>query len=94
MPRPKKRAGKVDTDFFNDVSPMWQQPGREAIPREFQEAVEALADWIGPNWHDQESSGFFLMRNDLIRRVMRWQSYDWASDRVKYDRERDWKESR
>lgn len=94
MPRPQKRAKRVDTDFFNDVSPMWQPPGREAVPREFQEAVEALADWIGPNWYDQEYSGFFLLRNDLIRTVMRWQGYDWASDRVKYNRERDWKESR
>ena len=94
MPKPRMRESTIDTDFFTGVSPMWQPPNAEAIPINFREPVDALADWIGPAWHDQPSSGFFRLRNYLILRVQQWQRYDWVSARHNYDLGRAWRLSR
>ena len=81
MPRPKPRPDTVDTPYFRDVTPLWVAPGKAPVPEHFHKASMALADWAGPNWSNNKATGFFPLRDYLIKACGRWQNYDWLADK-------------
>jgi hypothetical protein len=77
--RPKKRAGIVDTRFFDSVTAAWLPTESNSIDPKYHEAANALADWAGPEWHASES-GFWRLRHFLVDACEKWRSYDWQAD--------------
>jgi hypothetical protein len=39
-----------------------------------------LADWVGPDWSDNDASGYFPLRHYLMGASERWSAYDWKAD--------------
>ena len=78
MPRPRNRDEVVDTLYFSRVTPTWVPPNASAIPERYQPAINSLADWAGPSWH--ESSDFFWVRDRVVEQCERYVAYDWDVD--------------
>jgi hypothetical protein len=80
MVRPRNIQMKVDTAYFKDVTPLWVGPGRPSVVDRYDDAVDALVKWVGPDWPNNETSNFFPMRECLIRSCKSWAEHDWQSD--------------
>lgn len=80
MAKPRNRPAVVDSAYFDGVTPLWVAPGRDQIPEHYHAASKSLADWAGPDWPDNDKSGFFPLREFLIGACDRWQAYDWDKD--------------
>jgi hypothetical protein len=80
MARPRNIQKKVDTAYFKNVTPLWVGPGRPSVADRYDDAVDALVEWVGPNWPNNETSNFFPMRQCLIRSCDSWAEHDWQSD--------------
>lgn len=81
MARAKSIPACLDTKFFQKVTPRWVPPGTDPIAKEYHDAIQSLAEWVGPNWISNEETGFFTLRHILIRACDTWDSYDWARDK-------------
>lgn len=82
MAKPRKRPAIVESAYFAGVTPLWVAPGRDPIPLHYHAASISLADWAGPDWPENEKSGFFPLRQFLIGACDKWQAYDWDRDRA------------
>lgn len=91
MSRPRKRPEVVSSRYFANVTPLWVGPGKPPIDRVYHGAASSLADWAGPDWPDNEKSGFFPLREYLIQACERWASFDWEQDRRNIEQ---WRSSR
>lgn len=80
MARPRNRPTSVGTDYFDGVTPLWSGPKNEPLPERYASAAEALADWAGAEWPDNEKSGFFPLRHYFVKACESWSQYDWAAD--------------
>lgn len=80
MAKPRKRLDTVNSLYFEKVTPLWVGPGKTPVPERFHAASLSLADWAGPNWSDNDATGFFPLRHYLIAACERWHSYDWKAD--------------
>lgn len=80
MPRQKAIPLKIDSDYFVGVTPLWVPPDRPPIDPKYHPAVNSLAEWVGPQWPNNEKSGFFLMRTILLNSCDFWAGYDWGKD--------------
>jgi hypothetical protein len=80
MARPRNIQKKVETDFFQNVTPLWVRPDSQPVADRYNDAVDALAEWIGPDWPSNEKSNFFLMRHTLVRSCESWKSHNWDAD--------------
>ena len=81
MAKPLKRPNTVKSAYFEGVTPLWVAPGRDPIPHHYHAASISLADWAGPDWPENEKSGFFPLRHFLIGACDKWQAYDWDRDK-------------
>jgi hypothetical protein len=63
---------------------MWVPPGQPEIDAEFRGAVLLLAEWAGPQWHINEKSNFFLIRDLLISLVISLSEFDWQMERTRF----------
>jgi hypothetical protein len=70
---------------------LWVPPSKPPIPERYHDAVEALADWAGPDWGDNDRTYFFPIRGYLIECYERWLQYDWEADRAAV---REWRRGR
>ena len=82
MAKPRNRPAMVNSAHFDGVTPLWVAPGRVPVPLQFHAASVSLADWTGPDWPENEKSGFFPLRHFLIGVCDKWQAYDWDRDRA------------
>lgn len=82
MAKPRNRPTKVNTAYFDGVTPLWVGPGRDPVPLQFHAASVSLADWAGPDWPENEKSGFFPLRHFLIGACDKWKTYNWDRDRA------------
>lgn len=80
MARPKKILKLASTPYFQNFPPLWVPPGQPAIDVLYHDAVDALVDWIGPNWADNNETAFFPIRHYLIKSCKSWAAHDWLSD--------------
>jgi hypothetical protein len=80
MAKPRNRPDTVNSAYFEDVTPLWVGPGRAPIPERFHAASLSLADWAGPDWSDNDASGYFPLRHYLMGASERWNAYDWKAD--------------
>jgi hypothetical protein len=80
MARPRNIQKKVDTTYFKNVTPLWVGPGRPSVADRYDHAVDALVEWVGPDWPNNETSNFFPMRQCLIQSCESWAEHDWQSD--------------
>ena len=80
MPRRKAIPVSINTQYFNDVTPLWRPPDQAPIPKRYRDGVLALAEWAGPKWADNDQTDFFLIRTVVIASCEAWLSYDWDSD--------------
>jgi hypothetical protein len=81
MAKPRNRPDAVNSAYFEGVTPLWVAPGRAPIPERYRAASFSLADWAGPNWPDNNASGFFPLRHYLIGACEKWQTHNWQADR-------------
>lgn len=84
MPRLRAIPDKIDTKYFEGVTPLWVPPDRQPIPEKYHPAVRSLAEWAGPEWPENESSGFFLMRTILLNSCVFWEEYDWIRNQKRW----------
>lgn len=82
MARRKAIPHEIDTQYFAGVTPLWVPPGGAEIPDKYHEAVVELAKWAGPQWSENDASGFFLIRQVVIASCEAWSAYDWERDRI------------
>lgn len=80
MAKPRNRPDMVNSADFEDVTPLWVGLGRAPIPERFHAASLSLADWAGPDWSDNDASGYFPLRHYLMQASERWSTYDWKAD--------------
>lgn len=80
MARPRNRPDAVNSAYFEGVTPLWVAPGRAPIPERYHAASFSLADWAGPDWPDNDASGFFPLRHYLIGACEKWQTHNWQAD--------------
>lgn len=81
MAKPRNRPDAVNSAYFEGVTPLWVAPGRAPIPERYHAASFSLADWAGPSWPDNDASGFFPLRHNLIGACEKWQTHNWQGDR-------------
>jgi hypothetical protein len=82
MAKPRNRPAIVNSSYFDGVTPLWVAPGRDPVSTQFHAASRSLADWAGPDWSENEKSGFFSLREFLIDACEKWKAYDWDRDRA------------
>lgn len=80
MARPRRVQKTTNSQYFQDVTPLWVGPGRKPIEFCYKNAVDALVDWVGSDWINNDKSNFFLMRQVLIKSCDSWLAHDWQSD--------------
>lgn len=80
MGRPKTVQKNTRTQYFENVTPLWVPPNHEAIETRYHDAIDALVEWVGNGWPNNETSNFFPMRHMLIKSCQSWAAYDWQSD--------------
>jgi hypothetical protein len=80
MPRRKAIPMSIDTQYFKDVTPLWQPPDQPSIKEKYHDGTLALAEWAGPEWADNDQTDFFLIRSVVIDTCESWISYDWDGD--------------
>lgn len=80
MAKPRNRPRSTETTHFEGVTPLWGGPNKPPIPEHFHAASMSLADWAGPNWSNNDATGFFPLRHFLIEASERWHAYDWQAD--------------
>lgn len=80
MPRPRSIRKVTETRYFQNVTPLWVAPGRRLVESRYHDAVDALVEWIGGNWVNNETTNFFPMRQCLIRSCDNWAIHNWQSD--------------
>lgn len=80
MARRKRIIKSAETPYFQNVTPMWVAPGRKPVDWRYQDAVDALVEWIGTDWVNNETTNFFPMRQCIIRSCDSWAAHDWQSD--------------
>lgn len=80
MAKPRNRPDKVDTDYFEGVTPLWVKPSDPPVPHQYRSASLSLADWAGKEWPDNDRTGFFAIRHYCVTACERWRSHDWERD--------------
>lgn len=81
MPRRRKIASSISTEYFQDGTPLWVPPGKPEIAQHYHHAVQALAEWVGPDWHKNKSTNFFLIGSVIIDSCESWRNHNWDGDR-------------
>ena len=80
MARPRKIQKETTTQYFANVTPLWVPPSSRPIHDRYKDAVNALVEWVGDDWPNNETSYFFPMRHILINSCQSWAAHDWQSD--------------
>lgn len=81
MAKPRKRPTKVKSAYFEGVTPLWNGPKNTPVPPQYIDACNTLADWAGPEWPDNDATGFFPLRHYLIDACEKWTAYNWEADK-------------
>lgn len=66
---------------------------KASIRHKYHDAILELAKWAKPRWNDQ-SSGFFWLRDRAIVICESWGGHNWKLDRERADRQRTWNRNR
>jgi len=79
----KSRQKFVQSLCFGQGAAIWRSPKQVSISPIspiYHEAVETLADWIGPGWDNNKKTGFFPLRDLILKQIETWRQYDWQLD--------------
>lgn len=80
MPKPKTRPA-ISSTKYGEITPTWVPEGQK-FPAQYNEATEALADWVGPDWADESKSSFAKIRRTAVELCERWNAWDWDADEI------------
>lgn len=81
MAKPRKRPTLVNSDYFDGVTPLWHGPKNTPVPPQYIDACNTLADWAGPEWPDNDATGFFSLRHYFIDACEKWNAFNWEADK-------------